>query len=161
MPNKMKDIFIDAQVANKFAKPPDEHYSDLSDWLWDNNNSDKNENAHLVVCQKLINDYFRGNRHCAKSRSICSIYDKMMREDRILKKTSKEIEDFQKKYFRWKDIRCKRTGSSDPSLIPLIFLSKRKIGLSDDEHLLYDIINLPQWKDKAKIERHPKELNYR
>ncbi|MEI2737415.1 MAG: hypothetical protein V9F01_01360 [Chitinophagaceae bacterium] len=157
----MNDIFIDAQVANKFATPPDKDYSDLSDWLWSNDLSDKLQNAHLVVCQKLINDYFGGNQHCAKSRSICSIYDKMMKEDRILKKTKDEISNFQKKFFKWKDLRCKESGSSDPSLIPLIFLSNRMIGLCEDENLIYDIINMPKWKNKAIVKRHPKDLKYR
>ncbi|MGC4034900.1 MAG: hypothetical protein QM764_02990 [Chitinophagaceae bacterium] len=157
----MKDLFIDANIANKFADPPDEDYKNLTDWLWNFNPNNLPDNARLVVCQKLINDYFDGNRHCAKPSSIVVLYDKMLREGRIDKIKKDQIEQFQAKYFNWKSIRCKTAGSSDPCLIPLIFLSVRKLGLSEDIDLIYDIQNLPKWKNKATIKDHPSQLTYK
>ncbi len=65
-----KDIFIDNNIAKNFANPADAEYKKLIKWLlkYDKSTDKKEENAYLVISQKIRNEYLEGS-NSAKSNS--------------------------------------------------------------------------------------------
>jgi len=161
-----KDIFIDADVANKFASTKDEHLLELINWLLESKNQ-----SFLMMSDYLRNDCFKGNNHCSKEFSICTIYFQLQKDDRLNVKTKKEIKLFQQKFFNkkvWDKLKCttnkKGDKSNDPEHIALILLSDRRIALTEDENLLNGILDFPMkgiGGIKATVAKKPQELNYK
>ena len=60
-----KDLFIDNNIAKNFSNPLDPEYKKLIKWLIEFNSNPKkhDDNAHLVVSQKLIAEYYRTMGH--------------------------------------------------------------------------------------------------
>jgi len=160
----MKDIFIDSEIANKFADPPNQHYKDFVDWLIKYDEKNKQNNAWIVYSNKLYTEYTRGAYHCNKETAIATIIDTMIQQERFTKISAKQISEFQTKHFTktiWKDLRCKRKGSNDPDHIPVVFLSVRKMALCDDDDLSHDLINFPRFKKDVKVASSPELLPYK
>lgn len=160
----MKDIFIDANIASKFANPPNEDYLKFIKWLEFEDESEPQNNAFLVVSSMIVTEYFAGCRNYNEGTSITAIYDKMQKGKRLNRKEKNEIDDFIKRNFTpkiWNDLRCKRRGSNDPKHIALILLSDRKMALTEDNDLLYDLLNFPKFKKIIKVARDPINLEYK
>lgn len=160
----MKDIFIDASIAIKFAKPPNEDYLKLIRWLQFEDKTEPQNNAFLLVSKLIVNEYFGSCKNYNEGTSITAIYDKMQKSKRVNRKERSEIESFIKKHFTpkiWKSLRCKRRDTNDPKHIALILLSDRKMALTDDTDLLYDLLNFPKFKKIIKVERNPANLDYK
>jgi hypothetical protein len=164
----IKDIFIDAQIANKFASTTDKSFKELIDWLLSNNEEDRTQNAYLIVSNYLRKEYLGGNQNTQNQFSISNIYAKLMAQDRIITKTNKEIDEFMKKWFSksiWGcGMNCKKGGSDDPKHIALILLSERRIAIIDDHDFITDLINFPLRGIKGrtvKASRSPEGFDYK
>ncbi|HAY3563130.1 TPA: hypothetical protein JRW62_002132 [Elizabethkingia meningoseptica] len=162
----MKDIFIDNNVAKNFATPVDPHYKNLIEWinefdkeLVEKHPDKKREFAHLVVSQKLLAEYLSSSRDCSKPSAIPAIVNRLTIEGRILKKTKKEIEDFQSKYFTKTISKSLHSNTEDHVHIVCVLLSNRKLCLTYDENLTKDLSNFP--KHTVIISERPEKLNYK
>ena len=155
----MKDIFIDADIANTFANTEDQNKLDLINWLLNN------ECAFLVTSNSLRGEYFGGNAGCEKELSIAYIYTQLQKEERLNPIKIDKIKQFQQTHFEWESISCKRSGSHDPDHIAAIFLSDRRIALVKDGKFHSDLINFfPKKKVKGKrvtVATCPSKLNYK
>lgn len=141
----MKDIFIDADIANTFANTTEECKVDLINWLLND------DNAFLVVTNALRGEYLGGNENCDKEFSISHIYLVLMGMERINPISNQQIKDFQKKHFIWNEITCKRKGSHDPDHIAAILLSERKFAIVKDGKFHNDLLNFhPKKKIKGR-----------
>ncbi|MET7036906.1 hypothetical protein [Elizabethkingia miricola] len=162
----MKDIFIDNNVAKNFATPLDPHYKSLIEWineydedLVEKEPDKKHEFAHLVVSQKLLVEYLKSSKDCSKLNAIPSIIGRLTIQGRILKKTKKEIEDFQNKYFTKVLFKSLQSNVEDHVHIVSVLLSNRKLCLTYDENLTKDLSNFP--KHTVFISERPEKLNYK
>jgi hypothetical protein len=154
----MRDIFIDANIACKFAKP-DKTQQELIDWLLLDNKSNPSANAHLVVSSYLLREYDRANINC--SYGIMHIYLTLMRQGRLNLKSKNELDAFKQEYInkrRWTKLQSK---ANDKEHIPLVFLSKRKYVISDDTNFLNDLINFPRFGKDVVYSRAVDGFNYK
>jgi hypothetical protein len=159
----MKDIFVDAQIANLFAEPPNEHYVKFICWLTGKKEENYAGEGYLVLSNKLINEYIGGCRLSSKETSIGAIIDLLIKKNRYNKFSAKEIKDFQSKHFSkklWNELKSKRSGSCDPDHIAIVLLSSRKMALSQDENLIHDLLNFPKFKKKVVVGRSPEKVPY-
>ena len=153
-----KDIFIDNNIATKFAGTTNVHYQEIANWLMET------PDAYLVISESLRKEYFRSNEHCNKSFSIISIYHTLIAAGRLISKSKQEIELFKNKYFDkkvWRGLRCKRKGSDDPSHMALVYLSDRRMALSDDINFIFDLQNFPRFGSKVTAASWPSNLDYK
>jgi len=155
----MKDIFIDADIANTFANTQDSHKVELIEWLL------KNKDAYLVISNALRGEYINGNTDCDKIYSIRCIYFELQKEDRINPISNEEIKKFQQQFFNWGTITCKRKGSHDPEHIACIFLSNRRMAIVKDGKFHKDLLNFhPKKKVKGQkliVTDCASKLNYK
>ncbi|MEO9144544.1 MAG: hypothetical protein ABI237_03220 [Ginsengibacter sp.] len=163
----MKDIFIDADITNKFSKTTDKDLIELIEWLLNKENK-----SFLLVSDYLRNEYLKGNAHCVKEFSISTIYFKLQQDGRLNAKTKKEIEDFKQKHFSktiWKNLNCLKqkkgkNRTSDPNHIALIYLSDRRFALTEDENLFKDLNELKFKREDGKkvtVAKSPTDINYK
>ena len=88
------DIFIDNNIASKFANPADPEYKELIRWLMDNHKLSEGQDddrAYLVVSQKLIAEYIRSCRDASGSTSIPMIINKLTQEGRLVRISNQQI----------------------------------------------------------------------
>ena len=157
-----KDIFIDAQIANTFAGSNlCQHVKDLIDWLLTIDPINHDNEAHLVSSQYIRAEYWGGNNHCLKEYSIVSIYTELQKRDRINFKGKEEIEKFKRENISKKKWGKLKSKENDKNHIPLVFLSDRKMVLSNDNSFIEDLINFPKFGNDVKLARTPKDLNYK
>lgn len=160
----MKDIFIDTQVAILFANTKDKHLEKLISWLLYQDIENPENNAYLVISDKLRIEYFNSNKDNEKEFSITTIFHTLLGQGRLHTKKSDEIKNFQTQYFTkkvWSNLRSKRKGSDDPSHVALVMLSNRRMVLSRDNNFLYDVINFKGVKGvKVCANQCPSQLNY-
>jgi hypothetical protein len=157
MLNNIKDIFIDADIANSFANAPD-GWSDFIDWLID---KESKYNSIIVYSNPLYYEYENGNKGCAKEKSILTILDRMIQEGRYTKITNQQIESFKKNFCSKFDFKC---NYKDQQHFPLIFLSQRKMGLIKDSKFFSDIKRFPKFGKNcfvATIASIPTDLDYK
>lgn len=161
----MKDILIDNNVAKNFAAPLDQHYKNFIKWIINYDYERVKENpglkknyAHLVVNQKLLNEYLRTSGLCARSSSIPVIISKLTQQGRLIKISKKETEDFKKTYFTKTIERKLLSNIEDHIHIVTVLLSNRKMCVTYDDNLIFDLKNFPKFK--AKVNKRPELLNY-
>lgn len=162
----MKDIFIDNNIAKNFATPLDPHYKDLIEWinefdkeLVERSPEKKQDFAHLVVSQKLLVEYLNSSRDCSKPTAIPAIVNRLTIEGRIVKKSKKEIEEFQNKHFTKAVLRSLNSNSEDHVHIVCVLLSNRKLCLTYDCNLTKDLSNFPKYT--VTISERPENLGYK
>lgn len=155
----MKDIFIDNDCASKhFASPVDPHYKELIIWL-STYKTNSEENAFLVVSNKLIREYHSSCRGAISPSSMPVLLDKLTREGRLIKYSNKEIDGFMTKVFSKKVCKKLRSNKNDWPHISIVLMSNRNMALSEDEKLLYDLINFAKYKVIAS--RRPEQIPYK
>ena len=161
----MKDIFIDNNLAKNFATPLDPNYKTLIKWLFAydaedvKNNPENIENyAHLVVNQKLLSEYNRSSRGCAKSTAITTIISRLTIQGRLIKVSKSEIELFNRQYITKKVTSSLNSNAEDHVHIPTVLLSVRKMALTYDVNLAADLLKVPGFNPIVKA--RPEELNY-
>jgi len=161
----MKDILIDNNVAKNFATPLDPNYKELINWIvkYDHsqikaNPKTKKNYAHLVVNQKLLNEYLRTSRDCAKASSIPVIINKLTQQGRLIKMTKKQIENFKQGHFTKTIERKLLSNNEDHVHIVSTLLSERRMCLTYDDNLITDLNNFPKFR--VDVAKRPEELGY-
>ncbi len=157
MLNRMKDIFIDTNIASRFSNPLDLEYKKLVKWLT-NYVENSTTNAYLVVSNKLLNEYYRSSQNACSATSIPTIINQLTREGRLIKISNRAITEFQKQFFTKKVISKLTCNSQDREHIPVVLLSNRKYVLAIDNNFLYDLVNFPGFVVTAA--KRPQNLPY-
>lgn len=159
----MQDIFIDSNVASKFANPADPEYKALIAWLRESHpigEGQPDDRAYLVASQKLLSEYSRSCRGVGSNTSIPSIVDKLTREGRLVKIKKKQIDDFKGAHFTKSIKKNLRSNSEDWDHIPVVLLSERKYALTYDANFTYDLEHFPGYKYKVLVRKRPEEIPY-
>ena len=143
----MKDIFVDNNIAQNFARAKDPHYKKFCVWLYNI--------GSLVVSNKLINEYKSSNRNCCSQLGIASIIDAQTRDGRLNKIENNQLRQFR---FQQNIERSFRSNRKDHEFIKLVLLSFRKLGLTIDQNLAYDIKHYPRYS--CKISSRPERIPY-
>jgi len=155
----MKDLFIDNScVVKNFANPADEEYKALIKWLLDYEEDSLN-NAHLVVSNKLLNEYNRSSGGGSSMQNITTIVAILQRQGRLNKIENKDIKAFIKKHFTNKIKKKLRSNAADHPHIATILLSERKLALTEDVGLWNDLLNFPGYE--VQVHNRPEKLPYR
>lgn len=137
-----KDIFIDNNIACRFANPMDPEMKKLINWIMKNEEG-SDDNAILVVSDKLLHEYMASSQGTYGSTSIPMIVSKLTKEGRLLKISNAEIKEFQRTYFKKKVEKALRSNQEDRNHIPVVLLSDRKFALTNDEKFTYDLEHFP------------------
>lgn len=154
----VNDIFIDNNITKYFSNPADPEYKHLIEWLRKYDPATIDSCAFLVVSNKLIAEY---GRTCATGRSENSIFiilAKLTSEGRLVKISNSQIRDFKNRHFKKKVVRRLRCNRPDRDHIPIVLLSSRKLALTIDHKLAFDINNFPGFTALAAT--RPCELPY-
>ena len=157
---KVKDIFIDNNIAKDFANPPNSNYQDLMDWLIKKHKNPEN-NAFLVLSKKLLNEYYGSMTQVKSAENIIIIVKTLTEEGRIQNFTLPKIKEFKRKHYKKRletSLDLKRLGK-DREHIPIILLSCRKYALILDNKFINAIKNFPKFK--ATAEKKPENLPYK
>jgi hypothetical protein len=144
----MKDIFVDNNVAKSFANPMTQEYKDLVAWLM--------HDGALVVSNKLLAEYFRSSGHAASSTSIAVIVNHLVSNGRLNKISNKQLSEFK---FRKHVERSLRSNRLDWPHLMTVLLSIRRLAITIDQGLSYDINNYPGVG--ATAVQCPSEIDYR
>lgn len=157
-----KDIFIDTNIAKNFSNLKDEEYKKLISWLITfDERIPKEENAHLVVSDKLLQEYISSSSGAKSTTTIANIISRLWKQGRKIKFTSKEIKEFQNKHFKTR-IKNKfnlHTANKDTNHVPIILMSDRKKALIIDKEFRNTINNFPRFR--AEAESKPREEFYK
>lgn len=156
------DIFIDNNIASKFANPADPEYKALIQWLMDNHElveGAPDDRAYLVVSQKLLAEYSRSCRDAAGVTSIPMIVNKMTQEGRLVKISNQQIKDFKNQHFTKAVVKKLQSNNEDRDHIPTVLLSDRRYVLTYDDDFKYDLEHFPGFT--VIVEKRPENLAYR
>jgi len=157
----MKDIFIDADIANRFAKPPDESYRNLIKWLLKNDKGKPELNAILMLSDKLIGEYKGGNVGCCNVNSIAAILNTVLIELRYVKLKNDDLKHFIKTHITKKIIKDVITcNKKDWWHFPLVFYSDRKMAIVFDNKFRNDLLNFPKFSKGVSVFENPEEKIY-
>lgn len=141
-----RDIFIDNNIACRFANPIDPHYKELVSWLIENHvipENQEDDRAYLVVSNKLLNEYLSSCRGAPATNAIPNIVNKLLRDGRLIKISNKQISEFKTTYFTKTVERKLTSNAEDRNHIPVVLLSERRMALTNDEKFTYDLVNFP------------------
>ena len=155
-----KDLFIDNNIAKNFSNPLDPEYKKLIKWLIEFNSNPKkhDDNAHLVISQKLIAEYYRTMGHAASGNNIAVIINLLTQQGRLNRISNEQIKEFKQKYFTNKAKRRLISNEEDREHIPVVLLSDRKYALTLDEKFTADLINFPSFI--ATVGKKPSDIPY-
>ncbi|OFX17555.1 MAG: hypothetical protein A2033_00265 [Bacteroidetes bacterium GWA2_31_9] len=153
-----KDIFIDNNIAKNFSSPVDNEYKKLIKWLTHYDDEKPQKNAHIVVSQKLINEYSRSSVNAKSLTNITVILSIMQKQGRRIFITNQKIKDFQNKHFTKSILKKLKSNIEDREHIPVVLLSERKYVLSLDENFTYDLHQFPKFI--VRVEKRPENLPY-
>lgn len=93
-----KDIFIDNNIACRFANPMDPEMKKLISWIM-RCDKGRDDNALLVVSDKLLHEYYASCQGAYGTTSIPMIINKLTQEGRLVKVSNSEIKMFQQEHF--------------------------------------------------------------
>jgi hypothetical protein len=156
-----KDIFIDNNIASRFKNPADPEYIKLRDWLVlyrEIEEGEEDTNAHLVVSNKLLNEYSRSNQNIKDGQNIIAIIGLLQKKGRLIFVKNQAIKDFQQEHFTKKTLRQLSCNQEDREHIPVVLLSHRKYALSIDDAFVNDILKFPKFQALAC--KRPEEMPY-
>ena len=168
----MKDIFIDNNIASRFATAKDPEYKKIIKWLlkFDKSISLEN-NAHLVLSNKILKEYYDSSRNARSATSIIAIIDIMTKDGRNRKSpkenynfySNNEIKEFRNTYFT-NNIKKRFTNqfrnerNRDLDHLPIILMSDRKKALIIDNEFRNLVNEFPGFN--AVAENRPREEFY-
>lgn len=156
-----KDIFIDNNIASRFKNPADPEYIKLRNWLVsyrEVKEGEEDENAHLVVSNKLLGEYSRSNQNIKDGQNIIVIIARLQKQGRLAFIKNQEIKDFQQVHFTKKTEKKLSCNEEDREHIPVVLLSHRKYALSIDDAFVSDLLNFPGFQVLAC--KRPEEMPY-
>ena len=122
----VQDIFIDTNIACKFARPSSESVKFL-EWL--------SEKGYLVVSKKLLVEY---NKTC-NIQLFGTVINKLMIDNRIVEISSNQIKEFKKKHITKRVKNRLQSNIEDWNHIPVVLLSDRKIAITGDGKFSHDL----------------------
>lgn len=157
-----RDIFIDNNIASKFANPADPEYKSLIKWLMDNHpigDGKEDDRAYLVASKKLIEEYSGSCKDARSSTAILLIVGKMTSEGRLIKITKDQIKAFQEVHFTKAVEKNLRSNNEDRNHIPVVLLSERKYALTYDVNFTYDLEHFPGFK--VLVRKRPEDIPYK
>lgn len=144
-----KDITIDCCCICKCVGQISDVYKELYDWLMTPNNDSK-----LMLSEKLHIEYIGSNNQ------LNVFLNQLLQMNKIQPVVeNKEIKDFRNKHFNKKIENKLRSNSKDWNHIALVMISTRRIALSEDNNLIYDINNFPKFF--ASADNCPSKLPYK
>jgi hypothetical protein len=155
-----KDIFIDANVACKFASTKDPEILKLINWLLKCEEGKTSENAYLMASPKLRKEYLGGASNCHRATSISVIYITMHEEHRLNMISNAQIESFRQLHIpgkKWDNLRC---NTEDKYHFPVVFLSDRKFVITEDKTFASELRNFPKFGQYVKCSHTPKDIPY-
>ena len=152
------DIFIDTNIASRFANPRDPEYIKLYDWLLAQNVANPEKDAHLVVSQKLLTEYIRSNRNYDGRQNITVLVALLQNQGRLQLISNSQIKDFQQKHFTKKIERKLLCNHEDREHIPTVLLSHRKFALAIDKNFREDLTKFPRFT--VRVDSRPENLPY-
>lgn len=156
------DIFIDNNIASKFANPADPEYKELIKWLMDNHDIAEgadDDRAYLVVSNKLLEEYLRSSREAFGATAIPMIINKLTKENRLVKITNQQIKNFKSQYFTKAVEKKLKSNSEDRDHIPTVLLSNRKYALTYDANFTYDLEHFGGFT--VIVKSRPEEIPYK
>lgn len=153
-----KDIFVDNNIAKNFSNPLSNEYKYLIKWLIAYDGKNLDSNAHLVVSNKLINEYWSSARMAKSSTSMPAIIDSLTKQGRLIKFSNKELNEFRSKFFKKRIVKSLRSNKKDWFHICLVLLSHRKLAITLDGNLIYDLVNFPGFQ--VNVAKSPSALDY-
>ena len=154
----MKDLFIDNNVAKNFANPLDIEYKKLIKWLIKNDRQYPDNNAYLVVSNKLLGEYSSSSALSPSNTSMPVIIDMLTREGRLNKISNNMIKAFKRLYFSKVRQNKMRSNIKDRDHIPVVLLSHRKFALSIDRNFIHDLKLFTSYR--VTVEKRPESLPY-
>ena len=145
---KLKDIFVDTNLAKNFCNPIDPELREFIRWLF--------FQGALVVTNKIIVEYNDSCRDAKSRSSILVIIAHQTRINRLLKITNAQLKAVT---FTKRELRVIRCNAKDHEHLKAVMLSRRKMALTEDNNFAYDVQNLTRIRGFAA--RHPQDLPYR
>jgi hypothetical protein len=145
---KLKDVFVDNNVAKNFCNPVDPEFKEFVRWLF--------LRGTLVVSNKIINEY---SRSCGGSHSrsnILVIIDHQLRRKRLMKISNAEIDSIA---FTKAELRLIKSNRSDHQHLKVVRLSRRRLVITNDGNFANDVVKLPCISGRASD--RPEQLPYR
>ena len=128
-----KDIFVDTNIACKFAKPTKEQVEFLK-WL--------ENSGYLMVSQKLLIEY---NKSC-NIPLFKAIIGKLSSTNRLVRISNDEIKIFKRQHFSKRITKRLQSNHQDREHIPIVLLSDRKIAITEDDKFASDLVVFPGFK---------------
>ncbi len=154
----MKDIFIDNNIAKNFTNPVDTNYQKLISWLLHFEESKIECCAHLVLTNKILQEYKNSNRNNFNSQNIILIIGKLTEQRRLNFIENKILKKYKFPTNIEKKICCL---GKDKIHLKAILLSHRKIALIIDSKFRNAVNSHPKVnKIKPKAESRPEDLDY-
>lgn len=157
-----RDIFIDNNIACRFANPIDSNYKSLVAWLNDNHiipHDQEDDRAYLVVSNKLLQEYFASCRGALSTNAITNIVNKLMREGRLVKISNEQINTFRNTYFSKAIEKKLKSNAEDRNHIPVVLLSDRKMALTNDDKFTSDLEFFPGFT--VIVSNRPEQIPYK
>lgn len=167
-----KDVFVDVQIANRFAGANDTSYKQLIQHLLagDKNNP---ESCVLILSTKLINKYFAGSmvgKEGVSPTSIRYILAYCIHNELFNSIGDDVVNGFYKKQFLTKGKkRMKKSkngynvkvNEEDKYLFPLVFFSKRKKAIIRDKNFRDAVLNWSPFSKGVIAVDCPSKLDYK
>lgn len=155
-----KDIFIDTNIACRFANPMDPHMRELVEWLKVNDTSNRGRNrAYWVVSNKLLGEYYASNKGANKQTSLYAIISKLQKEGRLIFIKNKQITAFMDAKFTKRIVKHLLSNRKDWNHIPVVLLSSRKYALTNDANFAADLKQFPGYN--VTVSNRPEQIPYK
>jgi hypothetical protein len=125
---------------------------------FDANPKNMYKNAHLVVSNKLLNEYMRTMGNATLGNNIIRIIDNLTKQGRLIKISNEQIKEFQREHFTNKVKKRLVSNKEDREHIPVVLLSDRKYALTLDEKFTADLVKFPSFT--VTIGKKPSDIPY-
>lgn len=140
----MNDIFIDTNLAKNLANPLSNPYKQFIKWLFDS--------GYIVLNNKLHVEFIRGNQ------TLAVVIDRLIKEGRVNRLSNEDLRNFR---FRKSEERKLLSNHEDRIHLKSVFLSYRKLALSNDVNFKSDVNNFRSIDgQKAICEDCPSKVLY-
>jgi hypothetical protein len=144
----MKDVFVDNDLSAHFAAPILSEYQQFIEWLRD-------EGA-LVVSDKLLREYQRCCGGCTIPTALPSLVAWLLRDERLHKVNKEQLDAVNFSAAFWRRV---ESNHKDHVHIKTVFLSFRKLAISNDAKLRKDVCRIPGVS--TRVGKSPSSIPYR
>jgi hypothetical protein len=145
---KLKDIFVDTNLAKNFCNPVDPDLKEFIRWLF--------YQGSLVITTRILREYCDTCQGAASQSSILVIVAHQTKKRRLAKITNPELAAV---VFTNAEIRVITCNPKDHDHLKAVHLSRRKLALTRDKKFADDVVSLPRIRGTAA--GRPQDLPYR